>query len=78
MADLHQKILSGARGIVKLEGNEIVHVTDVNMIATYDNLVFSEVGTPISPVIVPVARRSTRRAEAALSSMKRTAPTSSR
>lgn len=54
MADLHQKILSGARGIVKLEGNELGHVTDVNMNATYENIVFAEVGTPISPAIVPV------------------------
>lgn len=55
-ANLHQKILSGARGIVKLSGEEIGHVTQVNATVNFENIVFVEAGTPIPQAIVPVGQ----------------------
>jgi hypothetical protein len=54
MSDLHQKIFHGARGIVKLQDREIGHVTDVNLNNNFENIVFAECGSPISPAIVNV------------------------
>jgi hypothetical protein len=39
---------------VRIQDEEIGHVTDVNLNVTQENIVFAECGTPISPAIVPV------------------------
>lgn len=53
-ANLHQKMLTGARATCWRDGVEIGHATDLRGSVNIENIVFYQAGNPIPAAIVPV------------------------